>query len=201
MILAQFRAGGRPRTKGSLRPICTRDRRHTVHLEEEVEESKFWRKVVARACREHQLATNGKFLQYIGPVEVRLVFFFPRTEAKRAGAGTGMPIPTHATEWPIHITLGDADKLARNVLDALSTPKRRQDAPLTSALLADDSQVVKLSVAKFWSTADNWPGVQVLVMDVVEPELELLASMDLQNMAAHRQTSDATPNSSEVGRG
>lgn len=172
-ILADFQAGGRPRTKGSMKPKCTRDRKHTVYLEEQVEESKSWRRRVARACREWQLAHHEKFLQYAGPVEVRLVFFFPRTLAVSEGIGTGLPVPTHATLWPTHITLGDADKLARNVLDALSTPKDRDDAPVTSALILDDSQVVKLSVAKFWSTADREPGVQVLVMTVEEPDLEL----------------------------
>jgi Holliday junction resolvase RusA-like endonuclease len=164
-ILIQARAGGRPRTKGSLKVYCVRDRKHTIHLEEEVAESKKWRVAVARAVREAQLATHGKLLEYPGPVEVRLVFFFPRQEAVAGG-----PVPSHATEWPTHITLGDADKLARNVLDALSAPTKKAQIPLTSALIVDDSQVVSLSVAKFWSTPDREPGVQILVMDVDPPE-------------------------------
>ncbi len=165
MILIHTRAGGRPRTKGSLKVYCTRGRDHKIHLEEEVAESKKWRTVVARAVRQAQMETHGRILQHEGPVEVRLVFFFPREESVAGG-----PIPTHATQWPIHITLGDADKLARNVLDALSMPKRRAQAPVCSGLIADDSQVVLLSVAKFWTAADREPGVQLLAMDVDSPE-------------------------------
>lgn len=167
-IVAHFRAGGRPRTKGSLKVYCTKSRDHKIHLEEEVAESKKWRTVVARASRQHQLQDGGTFRRYAGPVEVRLVFFFPREESVAGG-----PIPTHATEWPTHITLGDADKLARNVLDALSAPTKRAQAPVTSALILDDSQVVQLSVAKFWVPAGREPGVQVLVLEVDTPEREL----------------------------
>jgi Holliday junction resolvase RusA-like endonuclease len=165
MILIHTRAGGRPRTKGSLKVYCRKDRAHTIHLEEEVAESKKWRTVVARAVRQAQMETHGKLLQYTGAVEVRLVFFFPREESVNGG-----PIPTHSTEWPIHITLGDADKLARNVLDALSMPKKRAQAVVCSGLIQDDSQVVSLSVAKFWTDAGREPGVQILVMDVDSPE-------------------------------
>lgn len=164
MILIHTRAGGRPRTKGSLKVYCTKGRDHKIHLEEEVAESKKWRTVVARAVRQAQMDTHGKLLQYPGPVEVRLVFFFPREESVAGGA-----IPTHQTEWPTHITLGDADKLARNVLDALSMPRHRRDAPVCSGLILDDSQVVVLSVAKFWVPEGREPGVQLLVMDVDSP--------------------------------
>lgn len=164
MILTQVRVGGRPRTKGSLKVYCLRDRKHSIHLEEEVAESKKWRAAVAKAVREAQVEQHGKLLGYAGPVEVRLVFHFPRQESVAGG-----PVPSHDTLWPVHITLGDADKLARNVLDALSAPQKRSQIPLTSALIVDDSQVVLLSVAKFWSPADTEPGVDVLVMDVDAP--------------------------------
>jgi Holliday junction resolvase RusA-like endonuclease len=167
--IAHFRAGGRPRTKGSLKVYCTKGRDHKIHLEEEVAESKKWRTVVARASRQHQMDTHGRLIRYPDPVEVRLVFFFPREESVAGG-----PIPTHQTEWPVHITLGDADKLARNVLDALSMPKERRHAPVTSGLILDDSQVVLLNVAKFWVPEGREPGVQVLVLpvDTVKRELE-----------------------------
>lgn len=169
-VLANVWVGGRPRTKGSLKVYCVQNRAHSIHLEEEVAESKSWRKSVARVLREQQIEQHGKLLGYAGPVEVRLVFFFPRTESVNGG-----PVPSHDTEWPTHITVGDADKLARNVLDALSAPKDRSAAKgaLCSGLIMDDSQVVLLSVAKFWVTADREPGVQILVMDVENPTAEL----------------------------
>ena len=161
MIVAHFKAGGRPRTKGSLNAYCLKNARHTVRVEEQVAQSKPWRAKVARACREDQLARHGKLLVYSEPVEVRLVFFFPKVDGV-AGA----------TEWPTHKTLGDADKLERNVLDALSAPSPgmgREDLPYVSALIRDDSQVTPLWSAKFWTPEDREPGVQVLVMTAETP--------------------------------
>ena len=163
-VLLAAKVTGRARTKGSLKPICTRDRKHTVYLSEQVQDSGAWRKLVARRLREAQLAQHGEFLRYAGPVEVRLVFFMPRTAAVAGG-----PIPTHDTEWPTAITVGDIDKLTRNVLDAMLTPKDKAEAVKCSALLADDSQVVLLSVGKFWVPEGEEPGVQILVLKT-EPE-------------------------------
>lgn len=173
-VLIEARAGGRPRTKGSLRVFCQKNRAHTVHIDEEVAESKTWRAKVALELRHAQIEKYGKLISWPGPVEVRLVFFFPRTESVAGGS-----IPTHDTDWPTHITLGDADKLARNVLDALSTPRKRSEMWGCSALLADDSQVVSLSVGKFWTTGDHAPGVQILVSKVeASPALAALAQLE-----------------------
>jgi len=185
-VLISLRVGGRPRTKGSMNPICTRDAKHTVYLDEDITDSKPWRKRVARALREAQLAEGGTFWQYAGAVEVRLVFFFPRTEAAAGG-----PIPSHATEWPIDIKIGDVDKLARNILDTLSTPKKRSEMEGCSALILDDSQVVLLSVAKFWTDADSEPGVQILVLKVTEEATEREVALDMV-------TTNAAPYSTEV---
>jgi len=173
-VLVSVRVGGRPRTKGSMLPICTRDAKHTVYLDEDITGSKLWRKRVARALREAQLAEHGKFLQYDGPVEVRLVMFFPQTQAVAGG-----PIPTHATEWPTDIKIGDADKLARNILDTLSTPKKRSEMEGCSALILDDSQVVLLSVAKFWTAEGFEPGAQILVLKADNPLLQRTVQMGL----------------------
>lgn len=167
-VLLAAKAGGRPRTKGSLKTYCMKDRRHTIRIEEQVAESGAWRRTVARALREAQLEQHGRLLKYEGPVEVRLVFFMPREQSVNGG-----PIPTHATEWPTAITVGDIDKLTRNVLDAMLTPTKRADFAKCSALLADDSQVVLLSVGKFWVPEDSEPGVQILVLTVADPGQEL----------------------------
>jgi len=163
MILADFRVNGRPRTKGSLKTYCMKDAKHTVRVQEEVAESKSWRMRVARASREYQLAEFGALRQFGGAVEVRIVMWFPREQAVNGG-----PIPSHDTPWPVAITIGDVDKLARNVLDALSLPTKRAHIPLTSGLIRDDSQVVSLAVLKFWETEENPAGMWILVTDVTE---------------------------------
>ena len=169
-VLLAAKIGGRPRTKGSMKPICTRDAKHTVHLSEQVAESPKWRRMVARGLREAQLEQHGRLLRHEGPVEVRLVFFMPRQQATGGG-----PVRSHDTEWPTAITVGDIDKLTRNVLDAMLTPKRdtpRGELPKYGALLADDSQVVLLSVGKFWVPEGEAAGVQVLVLHVTDPAAE-----------------------------
>jgi Holliday junction resolvase RusA-like endonuclease len=93
--------------------------------------------------------TTGGLWDIQEAVEVRLVFFFQRQESVNGG-----PVPTHDTQWPTAITLGDADKLTRNVLDALTD----------SRMIRDDSLVTHLMVAKMWVPEDMAPGVQVLVM-------------------------------------
>lgn len=169
-VLLAAKIGGRPRTKGSMKPMCTRDAKHTVHLKEQVTDSPKWRRMVARGLREAQIEQHGRLLKHGGPVEVRLVFFMPREESVSGG-----PIPSHDTEWPIAITVGDIDKLTRNVLDAMLTPAAgtsRGELPKYGALLADDSQVVLLSVGKFWVPEGCDPGVQILVLHVTDPVAE-----------------------------
>lgn len=164
-VLVQTKVGGRPRTKGSLRVTCRRNRAHDLRYEEDITESKPWRAKMARALREAQLAQHGKLLSWPGPVEVRLVFFFPREQSVAGGNW-----PTHDTVWPTAITLGDVDKLTRNALDAMLTPSKREGMELCSGLLADDSQVVLLTVGKFWVAEDFEPGVQILVMSLGEDD-------------------------------
>lgn len=166
-VIAEFRVNGRPRTKGSLGVYCLKNRTHTVRVEEEVAESKAWRAQVARVSREYQLATYGRFLMHEGPVEVRLLFLFPRTESVAVTAEPGDLIPSHMRAWPIAVTLGDIDKLTRNVLDALQAPQRRgdnSDAKWTSALIKDDAQVVRTVVTKRWAAGDEKPGAEVVVV-------------------------------------
>lgn len=150
---------GRPRTKGSLHGICTRNRSHTIHYSEQVADSAAWRKRVARRLREAQLTEHGTLLVHTGPVEVRLVFFFARS------AG-----PAGETLWPTSIVMGDLDKLTRNVLDALSAPTKREQFEGCSALIKDDSQVVSLTAGKFWVHGDHEPGVQILVLPLEDED-------------------------------
>ena len=159
-ILADVFVPGRPRTKGSLKTYCMQNRTHTIRHEEQVAESKPWRAKMARALREVQLATSGRLLQHTGAVEVRLTFWFPREDSVSGGVWE-----SHDTPWPTAISLGDADKLTRNALDAMLTPTKRDGMELCSALLADDSQVVGLTVWKFWEDDSNPAGVRILAME------------------------------------
>lgn len=157
-ILALIRVDGRARTKGSLKVFCRKDRRHSVQVEEEVAESKRWRRAVALAAQAHTRSVWGTAtLGHAGPVEVRMVAYLPRQLSVAKGQ-EGTVIPSHATDYPTDIKLGDADKLARNIGDAL----------VDARLILDDSQVTDFLVAKRWAPvgqtgAAGW--VEVLVME------------------------------------
>lgn len=150
VLPAQFGAHGRPRTKGSLKVHCLQNARHTVRVEEETKDSKHFRRVVAVAAQKHMMSVNGGLWNIGDPVGVRLLFTFPRTESVNGGAW-----PSHDTPWPTAITLGDVDKLARNVLDALTD----------AHMIEDDRLVVELFVQKRWVDDGASAGVLIRVTE------------------------------------
>lgn len=149
---------GRPRTKGSMKPIVNWATQK-VHMEEQVKESKPWRirmvnEVMKRIASECGVAMSPEGwalagLPWVGPVSVGLEFVFPR-EVRDVAV------------WPIAIRYGDSDKLTRNVLDALTDAK----------VYGDDSQVVALNVIKWFvderagETGGRVPGVTITVARV-----------------------------------
>lgn len=135
-LLADFHVSGRPRTKGSLRAYCRKDGRHTVRLEEEVEQSKVWRRMVGLGAQKDMMARHGRLLKYDGPVQIRALFLFLPGE--------------HVTPFPTHIQIGDTDKLARNVGDAL----------VDAGMINDDSLVTDFMAAKRWG---KMQGVRIWV--------------------------------------
>lgn len=135
----------RPRPKGSLVGRCLRNSTHTVVMREQAKDSERFRKAVSGAARDAlRVVPDQRSDLYAGPVAVRLDFYLPRQQAVRNGEPTGEAVPSHMTPYPTAKSLADVDKLARNVLDAL-----------TGTVLVDDSQVVDLHVRKFWGSPDG----------------------------------------------
>lgn len=143
-MLAWFRVQGRPRTKGSLLAHCVKDRNHTIRYKESVEKSAYWRRLVAVNAQLDQKERHGHLLLHDGPVTVHARCFFVRPD------GVTDPYPTD-----IHI--GDTDKLARNIGDALTD----------SGLIRDDSQITDWDICKRWSDA-GYAYADVLVIPAGE---------------------------------
>lgn len=139
----RIEAIGRPRTKGSLKPIHQKlgNGRCKVVLTESGEYSAAWKREVIRAIR-----AQCEVTRYAGPVVVDVFFRFER-----------LSLPDMSMPWPIRqsgeYAHGDVDKLMRLVLDALTQ----------SALLADDSNVVGGAYLKRFCVADEKPGVSIRV--------------------------------------
>lgn len=116
----------------------------TVRQVEEVAESKTWRAAVVNAVipviavpygdeAEHWKLRQG--YPWTRPVGLALRFVMPKEDRHSLGGGR-----------PVARRYGDVDKLTRNVLDALSVPKKKGD--LCAGLYQDDSLVCTLDVTK-----------------------------------------------------
>jgi Holliday junction resolvase RusA-like endonuclease len=144
-LVGRFFVAGRPRTKGSLKPIHVKagPGRCRVSLVEDHKLSEPWKMEMILAIVAQCGMVDSK-RGYAGPVEVCCAFYFEREPSVNGGLK-----PTSATDWPIAISWGDLDKLQRNLLDALQQ----------SGLIADDSQVVRIVSEKAWADESQRPGV------------------------------------------
>jgi Holliday junction resolvase RusA-like endonuclease len=147
-VLISTYVPGRPRTKGSLKHWCMKDRKHTVRVEEQVADSKTWRMKVAGVVQREALQAYGRHLQTEIPVELRVTYFFRREDED-------MPKEPR----PTAITVGDLDKLDRNIGDAL----------VSSGVIKDDKYIVRIMSEKRWGPQ---AGAQIMLMQVPEVDLQ-----------------------------
>lgn len=139
----RIEAFGRPRTKGSLKPVHVKlgPGRCRVSLTESGEYAVAWKKTMIRAIREQ--CVIGRFS---GAVVVDTFFRFERLcEPDRE-----MLWPTRAAGEYAH---GDEDKLRRNALDALTQ----------SGLILDDALVIGGRPYKRWCRGGEAAGVIIKV--------------------------------------
>lgn len=149
---------GRPRTKGSLKPVHIRTGagKCRVSLTESGEYATAWKMAMVRAIRE-----ACQVARYPGPVEVHTFFRFERLcEPDQA-----MPWPTREGGEFAH---GDEDKLRRNALDALTQ----------SGLILDDSLVVGGMNYKRWSQPKYPAGVIIVVAPAQGEQWVMTAERD-----------------------
>lgn len=147
---------GRPRTKGSMRPVHVKmgPGRCRVSLTESGEHSIAWKKTMIKALRAECLCAA-----WPGAVVVDTFFRFDASagqERKRGAAlHEGETWPGRPDLWPVEsagaYAHGDEDKLRRNVLDALTQ----------SGLIADDCLVVGGSTMKRFTMAGEEQGVVI----------------------------------------
>jgi len=153
-VIARLFVAGRPRTKGSLKPIHIRGgkgRPCRVSLTEDHEKSDPWKRTMIKAIRALMADDRSS---YAGPVEVHAFYRFERERSVvQHGSAREAVWPSHDTEWPTAMDIGDEDKLRRNLLDALTQ----------SGLLADDRFVVGGINRKRWCREGEQPGVAFVV--------------------------------------
>jgi Holliday junction resolvase RusA-like endonuclease len=151
----RFVVWGVPKPKGSLRHVGN------GRLKEQLEGSAPWREAVKYAGLEAVRGREGTgtpFATLSGPIEVDVVFTFPRPQSA----------PKRRRIWPVTRRSGDLDKLQRNVLDAI----------VDAGLIEDDSQVVRLVGEKTYPdehpAALPRPGARILVRTLPAAAREVL---------------------------
>lgn len=152
-VLARVFLAGRARTKGSLAPKITRNGRGQMKVvQQDTPQSTAWKQSMVKQLRElvgiEVARVAGAVMRidaepYAGPVEVHRFFRF----APAPGW------PSHETEWPVAVDIGDVDKLTRNLLDALQQ----------AGVIADDRNVIGGAELKRWCKPGEEPGVEILV--------------------------------------
>lgn len=137
-------------TQGSKTPGVNRATGKAFMKESNAKGLQAWRHAINDEARK----ARGDDMPLTGPVEVVLYFWKQRPAAE----------PKRRRTWPIKARSGDADKLLRAVLDAL-----------TGVLFADDAQVIHCDVWKDWAGPpwhpEQSPGVAVFVAGLDPPTL------------------------------
>lgn len=143
---------GTPAPKGSLAYKGHNKKTGAPVMAEQVANSKPWRDRVHSALIDNAASPEGSSRFGRLPIGAEVTFSFPRP---RSHYGTGRNTDRLKPSAPTHPTghqLGDLDKLARNIADAI------QDA----GLVADDSQIVELTARKTYTTPHPTPGSDIL---------------------------------------
>jgi len=136
-VLLDFWALGLPRPKGSLKPVGRIGQR--ARLIEQVDPKKIWRGEVAKSAA-LAYSTWGLSESIDCPIGVNMTFIFPRPKKPKF-------------DVPASRSVGDIDKLQRNVFDAL------QDA----YVISDDALAISVCVEKAYAAVGEEPGVHVTI--------------------------------------
>jgi len=132
---------GTPRTKGSKRPMLTKSGK-VIAIEQNADALKAWTDEVVTAwnfSKPDRIGNTGRFITE-GPVSVLITVYRARPRTHYLGDVVRQEL-RHAR--PI-TRVGDLDKVARAILDALTTHA-----------FNDDSQVVDLHVHRYWDSVNR----------------------------------------------
>lgn len=147
--LLSVHVAGAPKAQGSKRGFVVTGqggKQRAVVVDSAKKPLRDWRSDVIGAVRTEWAGR----VAWTGAVAVRLVFALPR--------------PAKPKDWLPSGRVGDVDKLARTILDALEI----------AGVLCDDAQVCDLSVSKRYpgpAVAQTVPGVLITVARITEPDV------------------------------
>ena len=138
MSTLTFQVTGEP--KGQPRPRAFARKMGAVHVARfyDSDVADEWKSAVQIALLE--MATQTRWELTLGPVSVSLTFAMPRPKSHFGAKGLKPSAPV------AHVGKPDVDNLAKLILDQLTR---------SGNVWRDDSQVVSLTVHKFWAVANE----------------------------------------------
>lgn len=145
MSTLAFTITGEP--KGQPRPRAFARKMGAVHVARfyDSDVADAWKRAVKRALFE--MLEENRWELTLGPVSVSLNFAMPRPKSHRSAKG----LRPSASKF--HVNKPDVDNLAKLILDQITR---------SGCVWRDDSQVVSLTVHKFWASR-NESGCAVLI--------------------------------------
>ena len=138
MSTLTFQVTGEP--KGQPRPRAFARKMGSIHVARfyDSDVADTWKSAVQIALLE--MATQTRWELTLGPVSVSLTFAMPRPKSQSGAKGLKASAPVQ------HIGKPDVDNLAKLILDQITR---------SGCVWRDDSQVVSLTVHKFWAVANE----------------------------------------------
>ncbi len=138
MSTLTFQVTGEP--KGQPRPRAFARKMGAIHVARfyDSDVADTWKSAVQIALLE--MATQTRWELTLGPVSVSLNFAMPRPKSHSGAKGLKPSVPV------AHVGKPDVDNLAKLILDQLTR---------SGNVWRDDSQVVSLTVHKFWAVANE----------------------------------------------
>lgn len=138
MSTLTFQVAGEP--KGQPRPRAFARKMGSVHVARfyDSDVADEWKSAVQIVVRD--AATVHKWPLTLGPVSISMCFSLPRPKSHFGAKGLKPSAPVHHSGKP------DADNLAKLVMDQITK---------SGKIWRDDSQVVSLTVHKFWAVANE----------------------------------------------
>ena len=138
MSTLTFQVTGEP--KGQPRPRAFARKMGSIHVARfyDSDVADVWKRAVQIALLE--MATQTRWELTLGPVAVELRFAMPRPKSHFGAKGLKPSAPVH------HVGKPDADNTCKLILDQITR---------SGCVWRDDSQVVSLTVHKFWAVANE----------------------------------------------
>ncbi len=118
-----------------------------------------WREAIRAQTQVATALVSGPWRAMTGPVDVSLIFRFPRPKGHYGTGRNAGKLKPSAPQFPATRRRGDIDKLVRAVLDGITQ----------GGAIADDGLVVMLDAVKLYPVDGQAPGADIWIREARLP--------------------------------